>query len=84
MCAKFRANVPHMRQLRKRLAKFMKQQRGEQTLREFATRYGLSKETVRRIEIQEQNVTIDLLEHLCKVLKCDVSQLFPSLYEEDT
>ena len=51
----------------------------ERTLREFAARYGLSKDTVRRMEAGEQNVTIDTLEHLCKVFRCDIAELFPPL-----
>lgn len=66
-----------MRQLRRRLAAFMKEKRAEKPLREFAARYRLSKDTVARIENEEQNVTIDMLDHMCKVFRCDVADLFP-------
>lgn len=66
-----------MRQLRRRLSVFMKAKRGDKPLREFAARYALSKDTVARIESQDQNVTIDMLEHMCKVFRCDVGDLFP-------
>ncbi|BFM18913.1 hypothetical protein R50073_50960 (plasmid) [Maricurvus nonylphenolicus] len=66
-----------MRQLRGRLAIFIKTKRGDQPLRDFAKRYGLSKDTVSRIESEEQNVTIDTLQHMCKVFHCDISDLFP-------
>jgi len=55
----------------------MKSKRGNTPLRRFAGRYGLSRATVARIESETQNVTIDTLEHLCKVFKCGVSDLFP-------
>lgn len=66
-----------MRHLRNRLASFIKEKRGDKTLREFSTRYGLSKDTIRRIEDADQNVTIDTLQHLCKVFRCDIADLFP-------
>lgn len=71
-----------MRHLRYRLARFIKDKRGKKTLREFAKRYGLSKDTVMRIENEEQNITIDMLEHLCKVFRCDVKDLFPPKYKQ--
>lgn len=69
--------VPQMRRLREKLAKFMREKRGDTPLREFAGRYGLSKATVSRIENTDQNVTVDTLEHLCKVFKCNIEDLFP-------
>ena len=66
-----------MRKLRRRLATFMKKKRAEKPLREFAARYSLSKDTVARIENEEQNVTIDMLDHMCKVFRCDIVDLFP-------
>ena len=69
--------VPHMRQYRKRLSKFLKQKRGETTIREFSRRVGLSKTALNNLENQSQNVTIDTLEHLCKVFRCQIQDLFP-------
>lgn len=66
-----------MRRLRRRIAKFMIEKRGNQPLRDFARHCGLSKTTISRIEKEEQNVTIDTLEHLCKVFRCEVQDLFP-------
>ena len=63
--------------LRKRLAKYIKDKRGDMSLREFAKRYRLSKDTVARIEGQEQNITIDTLDHMCRTFRCDISDLFP-------
>lgn len=66
-----------MRSFRRNLAKFITEKRGNQPLRDFARHCGLSKTTVSRIEKEEQNVTIDTLEHLCKVFHCDIQDLFP-------
>ncbi len=77
MCDKVYLKVSQMRQLRRRLAAFMKGKRAEKPLREFAARYRLSKDTVARIENEEQNVTIDMLDHMCKAFRCDVADLFP-------
>ena len=46
-------------------------------MRAFSARYGLSKDTVARIEKADQNVSIDTLEHMCKVFRCDIETLFP-------
>lgn len=69
--------IPQVGQLRKRLAAFLRQQRGTRTEREFARRIGLSKSTLSRLQSAEQNVTIDTLEHLCRVFRCEVKDLFP-------
>lgn len=68
-----------MGQLRKRLAKQMKKMRGDETKREFAKKLGISKSTLHRIEMNEQNVGLDTLEILCKKLQCDISDLFPDV-----
>ncbi len=44
---------------------------------EFARLTGLSKATLNNLENQAQNVTIDTLEHLCKVFRCQIQDLFP-------
>jgi transcriptional regulator with XRE-family HTH domain len=64
--------------LRKRLAKFVKDKRGDEPLRIFAKRYGMSKDTVARIESQELNVTVDALNHMCKAFRCTIEELFPT------
>lgn len=66
-----------MGQLRKRLALFLRGKRGDLTEREFARKVGLSKSTLSRLENQQQNATIHTLEHLCKVFRCEVGDLFP-------
>lgn len=69
--------VSHMTQYRKRLAKFLKQKRGELSAREFSQRTGLSKSTINNLENQAQNVTLDTLEQLCTVFRCRIQDLFP-------
>lgn len=63
--------------LSKRLANFVRQKRGEQSLRAFSEKYGLSASSVARIESEEQNVTLRTIEDLCNRFKCDFKDLFP-------
>ncbi len=65
--------------LQKRLAKFIKEKRGETSQREFARKIGVSQSSITRIENHEQNVTLDTLEHLCKYYRVDIAELFPPL-----
>ena len=67
-----------MRQYRKRLAKFVRAQRGDDTIREFSRKVGLSRATLNNLENQTQNVTLDTLEHLCRVFRCEIQDLFPN------
>ncbi len=74
--------------LRKRLALFLRNRRGRLPQREFARRTGLAQSTIMRIENQDQNVTLDTLEQLCRVFHAEVDELFPPLpvprqYESD-
>ncbi len=61
---------------RKQLSDFLRQQRGAQTYAEFARRVGLWSSTLQRLEVGEQNVTIDTLELLVGRLKCSVGDIF--------
>jgi transcriptional regulator with XRE-family HTH domain len=63
--------------LRKQLAEFMKRKRGDQTLQQFARRMGLSDSSLQRIEMMEQNVTIDAIQHIPDRLRCKFSDIFP-------
>lgn len=65
--------------LRQRLAKFIKEKRGNSSQREFARKIGLSQSTIMRIENHEQNVTLITLEQLCKYYRVDIADLFPSV-----
>jgi transcriptional regulator with XRE-family HTH domain len=63
-------------QLRKQLAEFLKKKRGDQTFQQFARKMGLSDSTLQRIEMMEQNVTIDTIQHIVDRLRCKVSDIF--------
>lgn len=45
------------------------------TQREFSKRIGLTHGTVARLELGEQNVTIETLEKICRTLRCDIDEL---------
>ena len=62
--------------LRRQLADFLRKRRGDQTFQQFARKIGLSDSTLQRIEMMEQNVTIDTLEHIVNRLRCTVSDIF--------
>ena len=62
--------------LQKRLGRFLRQKRGELTLSVYARKLGISSSSLHRIEMGEQNVTLDTLEQLLKRLKCRVSDVF--------
>ncbi|MET0009392.1 MAG: helix-turn-helix transcriptional regulator [Candidatus Thiodiazotropha sp. 6PLUC9] len=49
--------------------------RGGQSQAAFAKRIAISQSTLARIETEEQNVTIDTLELICKRLGCSLSDL---------
>jgi DNA-binding Xre family transcriptional regulator len=42
-----------------------------------AQQLGIAKSSLHRIEMGEQNVGLDLLEHLCRRLHCTLADLFP-------
>jgi transcriptional regulator with XRE-family HTH domain len=58
------------------LAEFLRKRRGNQTFQQFARKLGLSDSTLQRIEMMEQNVTIDTLEQIVNRLRCTVSDIF--------
>jgi putative transcriptional regulator len=51
--------------------------------RDFARRLGISKSSLHRLEMRQQNVGLDMLEHLCRRLKCDLADLFPPADPEE-
>ncbi len=65
--------------LRRRLASYIRQKRGDTPQREFARKIGVAQSTIMRIENQDQNVTLTTLEALCRVFNVDVADLFPSI-----
>ena len=72
-----------MGQLRKRLAQHLRRLRGTTPQRDFARRLGISKSSLHRLEMCQQNVGLDMLEHLCHRLKCDLADLFPPADPEE-
>src|SRR2546428_610307 len=50
--------------------------RGGVSQLQMAKRLGVGRSTLNRLEAADQNVTIQTLEHLCRVLRCDVGELF--------
>jgi len=63
-------------QLRKELAEFLKKKRGRQTFAKFSRKIGLSTSTLQRIEVMQQNVSLDTLEQLLNRLHCRMSDIF--------
>jgi transcriptional regulator with XRE-family HTH domain len=63
--------------LRKQLAAFLRKARGAQTYAQFARRVGISSSTLQRLEVAEQNVTLDTLEQIADRLNASVSEIFP-------
>jgi len=64
--------------LRTRLAAFIRNARGDVPQRVFARKLGVAQSTIMRIENEDQNVTIDTLEQLCKAFHVDIGDLFPA------
>ncbi|MDO8909924.1 MAG: helix-turn-helix transcriptional regulator [Pseudohongiella sp.] len=65
--------------LRSRLAAFIRQRRGTTPQRVFARKMGVAQSTIMRIENEDQNVTLQTLEQLCKAFHVDVGDLFPAV-----
>ena len=64
------------RELAKKLAKNLREMRGDMSLKEFGRKTGISYATLSRIESSQQNVSLQTLEQLCISLKCNISYLF--------
>jgi len=62
--------------LAKLLAKNLKKRRGKMTQGAFARKLGISRPTLNRLEIAQQNTTLKTLQQLVKALKCDIGDLF--------
>ena len=69
-----------MEKLAIRLGQRLRELRGEQSQRGFARKLGISKSTLSRMEMGEQNVTLDTLDVLCQRLKCDIGGLFAEIF----
>mgnify|MGYP001338040263 CR=1 FL=1 len=64
-----------MGNLTKQLAKNLKRLRASQTQVEFAKKLGISKSSLNRLEIGEQNISIKTIERICDRLKIPVEKL---------
>jgi transcriptional regulator with XRE-family HTH domain len=62
--------------LRKQLGSFLKRQRGEMTFVQFEKRIGISASTLHRIELGDQNVTLDTLEQIMDRLRVSMAEIF--------
>ena len=65
-----------MDNLAKRLGKRLRELRGKESQLQFSKKLGVSKSSLNRMELGEQNVSLSTLDTLCKKLKCDVGDLF--------
>lgn len=64
------------RKYRKLLGKYLREQRGELSLNQFAKKLGISDSTLQRLEIGEQNITIDTLEQIAQKTGADIGKIF--------
>ena len=70
-------NLPMPKSLSKQLGAYLRGRRGERTLRDLGREAGLCRSTLQRLELGEQNVTVDTLENVLRKLKVTVRDLFP-------
>ena len=68
--------VPLPSSLDKKLAAFLKKQRGEMTFAQFSRLTGLPRSTLFRLENCEQSITLGRLNQILDRLKCDVVDVF--------
>ena len=64
------------KRLAKQLAAYLRKQRGDLTFQQFARKTGISDSTLHRLELAEQNITLNTLENLCDRLKCPIAEIF--------
>jgi len=64
--------------LDKKLAAFLKKERGEMTYAAFAKKIGLPQSTVFRLEQCQQSITLGRLQQIMDRLKCDWEDVFGS------
>jgi transcriptional regulator with XRE-family HTH domain len=62
--------------LRMQLAAYLRKRRGGKTLRDFGREAGLSRSTLQRLELGEQNITVDTLENVLRKLKVSINDVF--------
>lgn len=64
--------------LANRLGRRLRELRGDEPQLQFAKKLGISKSSLNRMELGEQNVSLKTLDILCRRLKRDVGELFAS------
>jgi len=64
------------RALQSKLGQFLRRRRGDMTYTVFVRKLGISVSSLHRMEMGEQNVTLNTLEHLLKRLNCDLNDIF--------
>jgi putative transcriptional regulator len=70
------SSIPAVAQrLAKQLGSFLRKKRGDLTYAQFAKKVGLSDSTLHRMEMAQQNVTLNTLELLSRRLKCSVGEM---------
>lgn len=62
--------------LDQKLARFVRQQRGTLTFKQFARKLGLSESTLHRIENGQQSATLRAVQQILRVLRCDYEDVF--------
>jgi transcriptional regulator with XRE-family HTH domain len=64
------------KRLAKQLAAFLRKRRGDLTFQQFSRKTGISDSTLHRLELAEQNITLNTLEQLSDRLKCPITEIF--------
>ena len=64
--------------LDKKLAAFLKKERGEMTFAAFSRLTGLPRSTLFRLENYEQSITLGRLQQIMDRLKCSIDDVFGS------
>jgi len=68
--------VMAQKRLAKQLAAFLRKRRGDLTFQQFSRKTGISDSTLHRLELAEQNITLNTLEQLSDRLKCSITEIF--------
>lgn len=63
-------------QLDRKLAKFLREKRGDLTFQRFSVKMGLPASTLHRLETCDQSATLGKLEEICKRLNCSIVDIF--------
>ena len=63
--------------LDKKLARWLRTQRGDMTFAQFAKKAGLTPSSVFRLEQCQQSITLGRLQAVMNRLKCNLNDIFP-------